>query len=53
MNDNKNQGPWPIIGHFIIGMAIGTMLRRHWRLIVGSIVAFLAISTWSLPITLL
>ena len=33
--------PWPIIGHFVIGMAIGTLLRRHWRLLVGSIVAFL------------
>ncbi len=42
MSDNNNQGPWPIIGHFIIGMAIGAAISRHWRLILGGVAAFLA-----------
>jgi hypothetical protein len=41
MYDDNNRGPWNFIGYVVIGMAAGTLLRRHWRLILGSIVAFL------------
>ncbi len=40
MSNNNNQGPWPIIGWFVIGMAVGNVCRRHWRLILGSLAAF-------------
>jgi hypothetical protein len=41
MNDHDN-GPWNFIGYVVIGMAIGTLLRRHWRLLATFVLGFLA-----------
>ena len=36
-----SDGPWDLIGWWVIGSAIRTAIRRHWRLILAAFFAFL------------
>ena len=36
-----SDGPWDLIGWSVIGSAILTAIRRHWRLILAAIIVFL------------
>jgi hypothetical protein len=36
-----SDGPWDVIGWWVIGSAIRTAIRRHWRLIIAAINVFL------------
>lgn len=38
---SDEMGPWNLIGWWVIGGAIGRAIRRHWRLIVATFIAFL------------
>jgi len=38
---SDEMGPWNLIGWWVIGGAIGRAIRRHWRLILAALVAFI------------
>ena len=36
-----SDGPWDVIGWWVIGSGILSFIRRHWKLIVAAIIVFL------------